>query len=385
MRKFFWGLIIALLAGQVYGHQLSTAYLRAEVTETGALNGEWQVKLFDLEQAIGLDRNTDGNLLWSELQQQSFEVQEYLNQSLSFSRNDQPCTLTISADWAIAEHFNEGYLVVPLRGQCPISGELRLRYSAFFEQNSDHKLLASITNDRTSVLDEPAKPTESHPSSFTTAEHRVLSKQRPEVVFGLESGSIWLTVQEFLVEGVIHIWIGLDHILFLLSLLLTCVLVRSRSEWKGRQSKRDILTTTAWVVTAFTLAHSLTLTATALGWVALPSRWVEVGIAASVAVAALNNIWPVTVRLGWLTFGFGLLHGMGFAGVLGELGLPSDQKLITILAFNLGVEVGQLVIVLLVLPLLILARNRVWYSRYLLPIASFAIAFVALRWVLERL
>lgn len=384
MRRIFWGLMFALLAGHVHGHQLSTAYLQVEVSETGALNGEWQVKLFDLEQAIGLDRNTDGNLLWSELQQKSFGVQEYLSKGLSFSRNDQACTLALSTDWTISEHFNEGYLVVPLRGQCPLNGELTLRYAAFFEHNSDHKLLANITSNQASGLDESTKSVERNLPD-ATAEHRVLSEQQPEVVFTLKSGNVWLTVQEFLVEGVIHIWIGLDHILFLLSLLLTCVLVRVHGEWKGRQSKRAILTTTAWVVTAFTLAHSLTLTATALGWFAIPSRWVEVGIAASVAVAALNNIWPVAVRLGWLTFGFGLLHGMGFAGVLGELGLPSDQKLITILAFNLGVEVGQLVIVLLVLPLLILVRNRFWYSRYFLPCASLAIVFVALRWVLERL
>lgn len=382
MKKLLLGFIVVLLAVHAQCHQLSTAYLEAEVTETGALSGEWQVKLFDLEQAVGLDKNSDGNLLWSELQQRSFEVQEYLSQGLSFSRNDRNCTLAVSTDWTITEHFNEGYLVVPLRGQCPLQGELKLRYSAFFEQNSDHKVLASITSGQSVGSDEPTKTIE--PSSLTS-ESRVLSKQQSEVVFSHKSGSVWLTIREFLVEGAIHIWIGLDHILFLLSLMLTCVLVRNHGQWKGRQSKRDILITTAWVVTAFTLAHSLTLTATALGWFGLPSRWVEVGIAVSVAIAALNNIWPVTLRLGWLTFGFGLLHGMGFAGVLGELGLPSDQKLVTVLAFNLGVEVGQLVIVLLVLPLLMLARNRTWYSRYFLPIASLAIALVALRWIVERL
>lgn len=380
MKKIFFGLIATLMAVNVHCHQLSTAYLQVEVTETGSLSGEWQVKLFDLEQAIGLDSNADGNLLWSELQQQSFEVQEYLSQGLSFSRNDRACSLAISADWTVTEHFNEGYLVVPLRGQCPLQGELKLRYSAFFDHNSDHKVLASSTTSQPAAAEES---TTIEPSSLAS-EHRVLSKQQPEVVFSHQPGSVWLTIWDFLVEGAIHIWIGLDHILFLLSLMLTCVLVRDHGQWKGRQSKREILITTAWVVTAFTLAHSLTLTATALGWFGLPSQWVEVGIAVSVAIAALNNIWPVTVRLGWLTFGFGLLHGMGFAGVLGELGLPADQKLVTVLAFNLGVEVGQLVIVLLVLPLLILARNRAWYRRYFLPLASLAIALVAFRWIIER-
>jgi hypothetical protein len=109
-----------------------------------------------------------------------------------------------------------------------------------------------------------------------------------------------------------------------------------------------------------------------------------VGIAASVAVAALNNIFPLVIRLGWLTFAFGLLHGMGFAGVLGELGLPADQKVLTVLAFNIGVEIGQMVIVVAVLPLLILVRNSIWYSRYSLAAVSVVIALIALQWVFER-
>jgi len=111
------------------------------------------------------------------------------------------------------------------------------------------------------------------------------------------------------------------------------------------------------VVTAFTLAHSVTLAATALNWIQVSSAWVEVGIAISVLAAALNNIFPLVKKLTLVTFGFGLLHGMGFAGVLGELGLPSDQKLLTVLAFNLGVEFGQLGIILAALPIMVLINK----------------------------
>ncbi|HEY0894444.1 MAG TPA: HupE/UreJ family protein, partial [Cellvibrio sp.] len=184
--------------------------------------------------------------------------------------------------------------------------------------------------------------------------------------------------------GMVHIWIGIDHILFLLSLMLTCVLVRRGNQWFAQASIKRILINTTWIVTAFTLAHSITLSATALGLIQFSSQWVEVGIAISVVLVALNNIYPLVTRLGWLTFGFGLLHGMGFAGVLGELGLPADQQLLTVLAFNLGVEIGQMAIVLLLLPLFIFVRNQIWYARYALTGTSVVIALVAMQWVVDR-
>ena len=110
----------------------------------------------------------------------------------------------------------------------------------------------------------------------------------------------------------------------------------------------------------------------------------ELGIAISVLFAALNNIWPIVLRLAWLTFAFGLLHGMGFAGVLGELGLPADQQLLSILAFNLGVEIGQLAILAILLPVLILLRNTKLYSKGIMPVGSLLIAMMAVQWSIER-
>jgi hypothetical protein len=166
--------------------------------------------------------------------------------------------------------------------------------------------------------------------------------------------------------------------------LLTSVLVRRQGRWQAEPSVKRIVVNSCWIVTAFTLAHSITLCATALGILQFPSRWVEVGIAASVAFAAFNNVFPFVHRVALLTFCFGLLHGMGFAGVLGELGLPADEKLLTILAFNLGVEIGQMVILTALLPLLILVRKQLWYSRYSLTAVSVVIFLVACQWVIMR-
>ena len=130
--------------------------------------------------------------------------------------------------------------------------------------------------------------------------------------------------------------------------------------------------------------HSITLTATALDFIPLESRIVELGIAISVAITALNNMFPIIMRLGFITFGFGLLHGMGFASVFSDLNAQSGGLLMNVLAFNVGVELGQLVIVALLLPLLILLRNLRAYSKNNMPIASSIIAVIAANWILQR-
>jgi hypothetical protein len=150
------------------------------------------------------------------------------------------------------------------------------------------------------------------------------------------------------------------------------------------QSKQHILKSTVILVSTFTLAHSIALTATALDFVTLDSRIVELGIAISVVITALNNVYPIIMRLGFITFGFGLLHGMGFASVFGDLNAQSGSLVMNVLAFNLGVELGQLAIVALLLPLLILLRNVKLYSKAIMPIASSIIAVIALNWTLQR-
>ena len=139
------------------------------------------------------------------------------------------------------------------------------------------------------------------------------------------------------------------------------------------------------VVTAFTLAHSITLSLATLGVVALPSRIVESAIALSVVVAALNNLWPaITKRLAVLAFAFGLIHGFGFASVLLDLGLPQSSLLLSLVGFNVGVELGQLAIVAVFLPLAFMARTTVFYRKPVLFGGSCLIVTIAAVWLAER-
>ncbi|MEP6505303.1 MAG: HupE/UreJ family protein, partial [Betaproteobacteria bacterium] len=202
------------------------------------------------------------------------------------------------------------------------------------------------------------------------------------------------SITGFVREGVHHILIGYDHILFLLSLLLPAVWIRSRTvdprtaiartRWVPAQDMRLALANVLKVVTAFTVAHSITLALSVLDVVNPPSRWVESTIAASVVLAALNNIWPLISEARWkLTFVFGLVHGFGFASALKDAGLAQGALVGPLVGFNVGVEIGQLCIVAVVLPLAWSLRSTRTY-RGAFAAGSLAIAAVAGLWFVQR-
>jgi hypothetical protein len=186
--------------------------------------------------------------------------------------------------------------------------------------------------------------------------------------------------------GMNHIYSGIDHISFVLALLLVVMLRRDASTWSVKPFV-GTLRATATVVTAFTLAHSLTLISAALGWVSLPSRLVESLIAASIAYTAAENIVKPDVRWRYgLTFGFGLAHGLGFASALAK-DLPPNGVVPPLLCFNVGVELGQLTIVALALPLFYLAARQLGAERYrrqLMPALSSVIMVFGTLWFVER-
>ena len=206
---------------------------------------------------------------------------------------------------------------------------------------------------------------------------RRLTPQEPAaVVPAVASG--WSVAGEYLKLGVEHILLGIDHLLFVLALLLIV------EGWK-----RLVAT-----VTAFTLAHSLTLAAAALGFVHVPGRPVEAVIALSIVFVAWEIVRmrrdraleSITVRAPWIVaLAFGLLHGFGFAGALAEIGLPQTHIPLALLFFNLGVEVGQLLFIGVVLGVITLSRQfRIALPRWTALAPAYAIGSVAMFWVIQR-
>jgi hypothetical protein len=193
-------------------------------------------------------------------------------------------------------------------------------------------------------------------------------------------------LRAFVDEGIWHILKGYDHILFLLTLLLPAVVLYRDGQWQPRESLRQALLDILKVVTAFTVAHSVTLTLAVNGLVNLPSRWVESGIALTVLLGALNNLFPIVRERRWaVAFAFGLIHGLGFASVLADLGLHGWNLALALIGFNAGVEVGQLAIVLVFIPVAYTLRETRFYRRAFMPGGAIVIGCLAAYWLTIRL
>jgi hypothetical protein len=352
---------------------MSTGYLNLQADSAGEydLQGQLQLRWFDIDSQVKLDSNLDGQLQWQEVLNRQTQIMQFIQDNLSIQASQQNCALVMPDGLRSDNHFDEGYLSVAIFADCKNRSldNLMVKYTGIFAQDPEHKLIINLTG--------------SGADNSGVASH-VLSVDKQQVAVDISSSN-WLSVlSSYVYQGIVHIFIGIDHILFLVVLVLTSVLIFQNGKWTANLNNKQVIKNTAWVITAFTLAHSITLSATALGWIAPSSRWVEFGIALSIVLTALNNIWPVVTRLSWITFGFGLLHGMGFASVLGELGLSQQHTLLSILAFNLGVEAGQLMILLVLLPLLFFCRGKKWYAQYGFKIGSIIIGLIAINWSIQR-
>jgi hypothetical protein len=190
----------------------------------------------------------------------------------------------------------------------------------------------------------------------------VIRYLRKTIVVDRSSGSEWTGFRGIVGLGMQHIAEGTDHLLFVFMLLLPAPLLVAGSRWGAFAGVRRTASTLVQVVTAFTVGHSLTLVAGAVGWLRLPSRPVEVAIALSIFVSAVHALRPIFPgRERWIAAAFGLVHGLAFAAVISELGLGARRTALAIFGFNLGIELMQLAVVALAVPwLVLLARTRAY-------------------------
>ena len=358
---------LVLMAGAALAHKSSDSYLTVQV-RADQVSVQWDIALRDIQFAIGLDANGDDQITWGELQQKQRELQAWASSRLSLQRGG-ACTFKPQA-LQVDEHTDGGYAVLAWSGRCPQQhGPLSIQYSLLFDLDTQHRGLLKLDLDG--------------------ATHSAVLGPQSGVLQFSQATTASVQFLQYLWQGVWHIWIGFDHILFLLALLLPAVLLPRRRGGHGgglrgvSRFKEAILSVLA-VVTAFTLAHSITLSLAALQIISLPSRLVESAIAASVVFAAANNLVPMVQGRWLMAFFFGLIHGFGFASVLTELGLPTGALALSLVGFNLGVELGQLAIVAVFLPLAFVLRHTPFYQRGVLVGGSWAALLVALAWFVER-
>lgn len=372
MIRALW-LALALLAAALpaLAHKPSDSYLTLEARgET--ITGRWDIALRDLDFALRLDADGNGEITWGEVRARHADIAAYATARLTVLGDNTACPITVG-EQLIDEHTDGAYSVLPLTLHCDTPDDaapqrLSVAYALFADLDPQHRGLLKL-------------------GAHGRTRSAVLVPNAPPQQFDLGVADRWAQFADYVREGVWHIWIGFDHILFLLSLLLPSVLLwqAAASRWQPVARAGDAFWGVFKVVTAFTLAHSITLSLAVLGVIELPSRVVESVIAASVVAAALNNVWPrVIARLWLVAFGFGLVHGFGFASVLADLGLPSDALALSLVGFNVGVELGQLAIVLVFLPLAFALRRTAFYRRWVMVAGSLFIALLASAWFVER-
>lgn len=374
-KVFFFGLLAVLLPTAASAHEANQSYVYFIVTDT-SLDGRFEARLTDIDRVVPLDQNDDGEVSREELLARGAEVFDFFAQRLVLSTGDTAFELEgtgidfLDTDFGT---FAQLQFAVPSLTDVPETLEVEYR-AVLADLDPAHLGYVLIeSNTRTGLTDNEAY--------ISLVFNQGAGRQTLSLV-----GEPWIRVaSDFVVHGVWHIWIGFDHIAFLIALLLPAAMISRNGRWAPQERLRPALIQVLKVVTTFTLAHSITLCLAALGVVTLPSTLVEAVIAISIAFAALMNLFPGLHRRWFaLVVTFGLFHGFGFANVLAPLALDPSGKLVALAAFNIGVELGQIAIVLVIFPVLYLLRTWRFYPALSLRMGSVALIALAAFWFVER-
>lgn len=363
-------LLAIVLPAAASAHSASSSYLHVDV-QGRDLAVQWSIALRDLDYAIGLDSDGNGAVTWGELRQHEPAVEAYALARLRLSDGGAPCTP--GAVSLLADKLSDGgYAVLRFNATCTaVPSRVTVHYGLFFDLDPLHRGLLTL-------------------SVGGVVHAYALSPTRQDASFNVEPG-YGATVRSFFETGVDHLLTGIDHMLFVTMLLVPAMFRRRRDDlgFGARLQPvtdfRAMFIESIKVLSAFTLAHGTTLTLSVLHIVAIPERLSEAGIALTILVTALDNVFHFIPGKRWpLAFAFGLVHGLGFATALGPMILPPVALGIALISFNLGLEAAQVSIAAVVLPIGFLLRNTIIYPRRILPGISGAVALVAFAWFADR-
>jgi len=351
------------------GHTRTSTISEISVSD-GAVQWSLRIRVLDLLDPLGL--SADAGL--QEVMRAREAVSRYVLTRLRVVAPNGPCTASALPPLHDPTG-DEPRILLPLRFDCGSRESfLELYYELFFDLDPLHTGFA-----RVSIGDSP------------TATHLFRMGGAPLSVSG--APDLWKQTLQYLVLGIEHIFLGYDHLAFLVALILgTALIKRTRRSAPHpvaaeAATRRQAMVSAVHLVTAFTVAHSITLAVAALTVTDIPIDWVEPAIGLSVAYVGFENLVPRPIRGRWLlTFLFGLVHGFGFASAIREIGLPRTGLLRSLLAFNLGVELGQLAVVSVALPLIMWAatRNPGRFERWGLGVVSAGIGIAGMVWFVLR-
>lgn len=376
-------MLLALLPLSAPAHPIPNSVVLLTVHED-RIDAEVQIPLSELELATGWPINEPSNGLMQRFEPQ---LKAYLLKHIRLQSPD-------AQYWRVAvgalkftetrNNLNGPYreLVAHLRLVPPVGTDTRrftLHYDAVLHQVSTHKILVSVSQDW-----ETGQLAEAAPQQVGAIELDIVNNRILPLAVNLQPGSTWTGFLAMVRLGMQHIAQGTDHLLFLLVLLLPAPLLFSRKRWESFGGVRYSLVHLLRIVTAFTVGHSLTLLLGAMGWVHLPGQPVEILIAVSILVSAVHAWRPVFPgRETWIAAGFGLIHGLAFADTLANLSLGTGRMVLSILGFNAGIELMQLLIIAVTIPILIALSRRPIYRFVRIGCALLA-SVAAIFWIIER-
>lgn len=377
LRLFFVIIILffVTLSKPAFAHYEGFVYVYLNVSDS-KLGGRFEVKLDDfIDRVKGIDSDGDGVVGKQEFELALPYIKQEFATHLTFhdSKANYPIEITghVFRDIEIGTF---ALLEFNVRGLSNIADTIDItRESLVWDSDGMQTMLLIETNDKIGLYKNKSR-------------HTLIFKSNVDRhTVNLIGEAPWDAFKRMVREGVIHIGIGFDHILFLLVLLLPAVLISKNRAWVPVSSFRQAFFNVVTVVTLFTVAHSITLTLAAFDLIRLPVRVVESLIALSIIVVAIANIIGIrNSGTKTVVFGLGLIHGLGFANVLAPLGLAQKTLVVSMLAFNVGVEIGQLAIVLLAFPILYILRKQRLYVPIILYGVSLIAIIVAFRWFVIR-
>ena len=376
---FLVGFFAAIVGTPALAHSVGESYVWLNVEED-RFSGRVEINLDDIREKLGIDvpRTAKGGAddRKSVLDANRETILNYVEEHFQITSEGERVPVeyaeTRIRDLTAEEGNYVRYDYVTPQGVVPDS--ITIRNSLFCEGDPLHRSLVCIEKNE--------KSGQEFEGEFVAM---VFGSHNPEQELDLTNIESLLRPRDFVWQGVLHIWIGTDHILFIIALLLPAVLVRSEGEWKPVSNFKQAFFSILKIVTIFTVAHSITLSLAALGLIDLQSRLVESVIALSIILVAVNTIRPKFNDKTWLIiFGFGLFHGMGFASVMSDLPFRMIHLVKVLIGFNVGVELGQLAIVAVVFPIIFLLRKSEWYQSVVLTGGSTVIGVIASIWFVER-
>lgn len=378
--KIFHRIIIVLLLciltmlshTTAFGHKLGQSYTYLRIYDD-KITGRFEIILDDLNRALSRD-SAETLITKQNLNEHLAEIQEYYRANVRFTVNGEQIQYQFTGYDTLKAKALFVLLDFNLIENQTTPDLIDVDYSVMFDVEPSHTGMVLIEQYwRGNIFNNESRPS------------LVFSASTRNQQLDLSNHTMFSGFMGVVKLGIKHIWLGIDHILFLVALILPAAMIRRGNIWEPVTEFRSALFYVIKIVTLFTIAHTMTLSLAAFRVMDLPARLVESVIAISIAIAAIDILFPIfKKKIAWVVFIFGLFHGFGFASVLAHLGVLGEHMALSLFGFNLGVEIGQVAVILVIFPVLYMIRNYAFFPKIILRFGAVVLIVLSTVWFLER-